>query len=147
MNKEMPVTVRRAVELIGLYFLGVIVVAANGIITPLLMAFFISIVLLPVYRFFKKKGLPEVLSISLAILLLVVLVSGLIWFFSSQISNLIADFPEIKNNVTNHLNTLSGWIDRRTNLSTERQVQILNDQSKKLVNYAGGAVSGAAASL
>jgi predicted PurR-regulated permease PerM len=147
MNKDMPVTVRRAVELIGLYFLGVIVVAGNGIITPLLMAFFISIVLLPVYRFFKKKGLPEVLSISLAILLLVVLVSGLIWFFSSQISNLIVDFPQIKNNVTTHLNTLSEWIDRRTNLSTERQVQILNEQSKKLVNYAGGAVSGAAASL
>src|SRR3954471_896436 len=132
--KEMPVTVRRSVELIGLYFLGLIVVAGRGIITPVLMAFFISIVLLPVYRFFRKKNFPEVPSISLAILLLVVLVGALIWFFSSQISNLIVDFPQIKNNVSVHLNTLSDWIDRRTNLSTERQVQIINEQSKKLVN-------------
>lgn len=121
--------------------------AGKGIITPLLMAFFMSILLLPVYRFFQRKKCPEVLSISLAILLLVVFAIILVWFFSSQISNLIVDFPQIKNNVTIHLNTLSEWIDRRTNLSTERQVQIINDQSKKLVNYAGTVASGAAASL
>jgi predicted PurR-regulated permease PerM len=147
MNKDMPVTAKRALELIGLYFLGVIIVAGKGIITPLLMAFFMSILLLPVYRFFQRKKCPEVLSISLAILLLVVFAIILVWFFSSQISNLIVDFPQIKNNVTIHLNTLSEWIDRRTNLSTERQVQIINDQSKKLVNYAGTVASGAAASL
>lgn len=145
--KHIPVTVRRAIELIGLYFLGVIVVAGKGIITPLLMAFFISIVLLPVYRFFKRRNFPEVLSISLAILLVVVLVAGVIWFLSAQISNLIVDFPQIRENVSAHLNTLSDWIDRRTNLSTERQVQILNEQSKKLINYAGSVISGAAASL
>ena len=147
MNKDLPLTVRRALELTGLYFLGVIVVAGKGIIAPLLMAFFISIVLLPAYRFFRKKKLSETLSISLALLLLMILVAGLIWFFSSQISNLIVDFPQIKNNVSGHLNTLSDWIGRRTNLSTERQVQIINDQSKKLVNYAGSVLGGAAASL
>jgi predicted PurR-regulated permease PerM len=147
MNNDMPITARRALELIGLYFLGVMIVAGQGIITPLLMAFFISIVLLPVYRFFRSKNFPDVLSISLAILLLVVLVGGLIWFFSSQISSLIVDFPQIRNNVSAHLNSLSDWIDRRTNLTTEKQVQIINEQSKKLVNYAGGAIGGAAASL
>jgi predicted PurR-regulated permease PerM len=147
MNKNLPVTVRRAVELIGLYFLGVIIVAGRGIITPFLMAFFISIVLLPIYRFFRGKKVPEVLSITLAILLLVIIAVGITWFFSAQISNLIVDFPQIKNNVSVHLNTLSDWVDRRTNLTTEKQVQIINDQSKKLVNYAGGVLSGAAASL
>lgn len=145
--KDMPVSVRRAIELIGLYFLGVIIVAGKGIITPLLTAFFISIVLLPVYRFFKKRNFPDALSISLAILLLVVLGAGIIWFFSSQISKLIVDFPQIKENVSVHLNTLSDWIDRRTNLSTERQVQIINDQSKKLVDYGGTILTGAAASV
>lgn len=147
MNKDLPLTVRRAVELIGLYFLGMIIISGKGIITPLLMAFFISIVLLPVYRFFRRKKIPEVLSITLAISFLVILVALLIWFFSSQVSNLIVDFPQIKNNVSVHLNTLSDWINKRTNLSTERQVQIINDQSKKLVNYTGSVLSGAAASL
>jgi predicted PurR-regulated permease PerM len=147
MNTILPVTVRRALELIGLYFLGVIIVEGQGIIAPLVLAFFISIVLLPVYRFFKKRKLPDVLSISLAILLFIVFMVAFFWFFSSQISNLIEDFPQIKENVSVHLQTLSDWVDRRANLSTEKQVQIINDQSKKLLNYAGSVASGAAASL
>ena len=147
MTKEMPATVRRALELMGLYFLGVIIIAGKGIITPLVMAFFISIVLLPVYRFFRRRKFPDVLSIAIAVLLLIVLVGGVVWFFSSQISRLIADFPKIKENVSVHLNSLSDWINRITHFTTERQVQIVTEQSKKLLNSAGDILSGAAASL
>jgi hypothetical protein len=37
---EMPLTVKRAIELIGLFVFGTIVVSGNTIIMPLLMAFF-----------------------------------------------------------------------------------------------------------
>lgn len=145
--KDMPLTVRRSIELLGLFFLGTIIVAGNGIITPLVMAFFISIVLLPGYRFLRRKKIPETLSIALVILMLFVGIALIVWFFSSQISRLIVDFPQIKENVTVHLNALSDWINRKTNFSTERQVQLINEQSNKLLNYAGGMLGGAAASL
>jgi predicted PurR-regulated permease PerM len=82
---------------------------------------------------------------SLLLLTTVVVLIG--WFFSSQISRLISDFPQIKENVTKHLNTLSDWIHTKTNYSTEKQIQLINEQSNKLLNYAGGVLSGAAASL
>ena len=145
--QKLPLTVRRSVELIGLYFLGVIIVAGSGILTPLLLAFFISLVLLPVYRFLVKKRVPEVLAVICSILLVAMIVAGVVWFFSSQISRLIADFPQIKENVKVHLNSLSSWINQKTNFSTERQVQLINEQSEKLLNYAGGFLGGAAASL
>ncbi|RYZ45532.1 MAG: AI-2E family transporter, partial [Chitinophagaceae bacterium] len=59
-------------------------------ITPLVMAFFLSIILLPIYRKLRKHKVPEGLSIFLAILLLLILLALVIWFFSSQISNLVA---------------------------------------------------------
>lgn len=121
--------------------------AGNQIITPLLLAFFISLVLLPVFRFLRAKGFSEVLAVSCSLLLLVVIVVLLGWFFSSQISRLVADFPQIKENVTVHLNALSAWINEKTDFSTERQLQILNEQSNKLLNYAGNLLGGAAASL
>ncbi|MEI6946902.1 AI-2E family transporter [Paraflavisolibacter sp. H34] len=142
----LPITVRRAIELLGLYFLGMTVYLARDILTPIVMAFFIALVLLPVYRFFVRRKFPELLAITLSLLLLFVFVGGLLWFFSSQIGNLISDFPQIKQNVTIHLNSLSDWIDRTANFSTERQVQMINDQSNKLFNYAGGLLQGAAAS-
>lgn len=127
--------------------LGYLIYVGNGVMAPLLMAFFISIVLLPVYRFFKRKRFPEVLAIVMALLLLVVLVVLIGWFFSSQVSRLISDFPQIRENVSKHLTTLSGWINQKTHFSTERQLDLINEQSNKLLNYAGGMLSGAAASV
>lgn len=145
--QNMPITVRRAIELMGLYFLGVIVVVAKDIITPLLMAFFLSIMLLPVYRFFRRYRFPEVLSISLAILMLLIVLGLLIWFFSAQFAQLISDFPTIMENVTAHLTSLSSWLQGKTGVSTARQVQIINEQSARFLNLASGILGGAAASV
>jgi predicted PurR-regulated permease PerM len=145
--RSLPLTVRRSIELLGLYFLGVIIVQGRGILTPLLLAFFIALVLLPVHRFLMRKKVPEVLSVVLSILLMILIVVGVGWFFSAQMSRLVADFPQIKANVMVHLTHLSDWINRKTQFSTERQLQLINEQSEKLLNYAGGLLGGAAASL
>jgi predicted PurR-regulated permease PerM len=143
----LPLTVRRAIELMGVYFLGMIILVGRDVITPLVMAFFLALMLLPVYRFLRRRKLPESLAIVLSILLLLVVIGGVVWFFSSQISRLVADFPEIKKNVQGHLNSLSTWIDSKWNISTERQVQIINEQNDKLMTYATGALGGAASSV
>ncbi|MES2881273.1 MAG: AI-2E family transporter [Bacteroidota bacterium] len=143
----LPLTVRRAIELIGLYCLGMIIVVGSGVITPIVMAFFLSIMLLPVYRFLRKLKLPETLAIFLSILLLLIIIGGLVWFFSSQLSMLISDFPQIKKNVQAHLASLSEWIHQKTNLTTAKQVQLLNDQNEKMLNWASGLLGGAASSL
>jgi predicted PurR-regulated permease PerM len=143
----LPLTVRRAIELMGVYVLGMIILVGRDVITPLVMAFFLALMLLPVYRFLRRRRLPESLAIVLSILLLLVVIGGVVWFFSSQISRLVADFPEIKKNVQVHLNSLSTWIDSKWNISTERQVQIINEQNDKLMTYATGVLGGAASSV
>src|SRR5690606_31860420 len=107
--KEMPITVKRSIELLGLVLIIAILILGNDIIMPLLMAFFISIMLLPIYRFFKSYKTPDVIAILLPILLLLIFMAGIIWFFSAQVSILVADFPQIKENVTIHINSLSNW--------------------------------------
>jgi predicted PurR-regulated permease PerM len=144
---NLPLTVRRAIELMGVYFLGTIIIVGKDVINPLVMAFFFSIMLLPIYRWFKRRKLPESLAIFLSLLMLIIVVGLVIWFFSSQISSLVADFPQIKKNVTAHLSSLSSWLDSKTGLSTERQTQLLANQNEKLLNYAGGIAGGAASSL
>ncbi|WP_449435131.1 hypothetical protein [Pedobacter steynii] len=56
---DMPLTVKRSIELLGLVLLVAILVVGNNIIMPVIMAFFISIVVLPVYRFLIRKKLPR----------------------------------------------------------------------------------------
>ncbi len=142
-----PLTVRRSIELLGVFLVGLLLYVGSGVIAPLLMAFFISIVLLPVYRFLVRKGLPELVAIIFALTLFILLIAGVVWFFSVQVGRLVSDFPQIKNNVLLHLNSLSTWINEKTHFSTEKQLQLLSDQSSKLLNYAGGFLGGAATSL
>lgn len=144
---NLPLTVRRAIELMGLYFLGTLIFIAQDIITPLIMAFFLSIILLPVYRKLRNRRVPEGLSIFLSILLLVIVLGLVIWFFSSQISNLVSDFPQIKKNVQVHLNSLSEWIGRSFGISAARQTQMISDYNDKLLNFATGMLGGAASSV
>jgi predicted PurR-regulated permease PerM len=143
----LPLSVRRAIELMGVYFLGMIILAGSDVITPIVTAFFLAVMLLPVNRFLRRKKVPETLAIFLSILFLAIIIGLLVWFFSSQISQLISDFPQIKKNVQSHLNTLSQWVQTKWGMSTQKQVELINKQNEKVFNVAGGILSGAAASV
>jgi predicted PurR-regulated permease PerM len=145
--KELPLTVRRSIELIGICLLGALLSIGNDIIMPVLMAFFLSIMLLPIYRFLRARKFPEFLSILLPILLVAVFIGSVVWFFSVQISILAADFPQIQNNINYHLNNFSDWINSKTDFSTQEQIKFLNDQSNKLLTNAGNILGGAAGSI
>ncbi|NEM97041.1 AI-2E family transporter [Pontibacter sp. BT327] len=143
----MPVSARRALEIMGLFFLGWTIVLAKGLLAPLLMAFFMSIMLLPVFQFFKRRRFPDVLAIVISLLLLAVVFGGIIWFFAMQIGDLITDFPTIQKNVTKHLGSLSAWLEGITPFSTAEQLKFINEQSTKLLDYAGSLLGGAAGSV
>jgi predicted PurR-regulated permease PerM len=145
--KDLPITVKRSIELLGLCALAFVISTAREIVTPLLMAFFLSILLLPVYRFFKRCRIPEALAIFLSILLGAVVVAAIVWFFTILIGNLLTDIPEIRNNLNAHWNNISHWLTAKLNLSTQQQVAWLRDQSNGLLNNAGNMLSGAALSL
>ncbi len=145
--KNLPITVKRSIELLGLLLLGALIVIGADIIMPLLMAFFISIMLLPVYRFLKRFRFPDALAIILPIILLLVFFALLVWFFSAQVGALISDFPEIKSNVNKHLTDLSSWIDDKAHYSTRQQLKFVSQQSDKLIGSAGNLLTGALGSI
>nr|WP_294895932.1 AI-2E family transporter [uncultured Pedobacter sp.] len=145
--KDFPITAKRSLELLGLFLLGYITMVASNIIMPLLLAFFLSILLLPIHRFLIKRKVPESLSIIIPILLMLVVVAGLVWFFSAQIQILIDDFPEIKKNINIHLNSLSNWISGFTHYSTKDQIAFLDKQSNKILDSAGAILGGIVGSV
>lgn len=145
--KDMPLTVRRSIELLGLVLVTAILVVGSDIIMPVIMAFFISILLLPIFRFLTRIKLPEIAAIIIPILALGIFIGLIVWFFSAQIALLVDDFPEIKKNVGIHLNSLSQWIGEISDFSTKEQVKFINDKSNDLLGMAGKAASGAAVTL
>ncbi len=145
--KEMPLTVRRSIELVGLFVLGWMLVLGNQTLAPLLMAFFISLVLLPIHHFLVRWRVPNSLAIALCILVLFAFIGVIFWFFYDQVAALVADLPAIRANVTNHLTTLSAWITARTSYSTDQQLKFISEQSNKLLTYTGLVLNGTLGSV
>lgn len=145
--RELPLTVRRSIELLGICLLFAVFYFASDIIMPLLMAFFVSLVLLPSYRFLRKLKVPEIIAIVLVILLATLIVAGILTVFSWQVAGLVRDFPQLEHNLNQHWQSLTGWIETTFNLSVGKQVQVLKDQGTSLLQNAGTYLSGAAVSL
>ncbi len=147
MNELSP-TIKRSIELLGLFLLGYLISIGREVVTPLLMAFFISILLLPVYRFLNKKlRLPEAIAIILSIVLIALTLTGVGWFFGAQVAALVSDIPTIKTNLAQHWQTLSQWIDGHSPFSVAEQSKWINKQIDSLLSNAGKYLSGAAVSL
>lgn len=145
--KELPLTVRRSIELLGLALVATILILGRDIIMPVIMAFFISIMLLPIYRFLRKHKIPESISIILPILFVLIFIAGIVWFFSAQIGILADDFPQIKQNVAKHLQSLKEWIKDISGVETTKQEAFLKEKSDDLLAMGGRAASGAAVTL
>ena len=144
---ELPLTVRRSIELLGIVLVGTLLVIGSDIIMPVIMAFFISIMLVPIYRFLRKHKMPEVIAIVIPMLIVAIFVGLVIWFLSAQVGILVADFPEIKKNVTLHLQSLSEWISRVSHYSPKEQLNFINKKSNDLLGMAGNMAGGAALTL
>jgi predicted PurR-regulated permease PerM len=144
---QLPLTVKRSLELLGIVLVVAILVVGRDIIMPIIMAFFISIMLLPVYRFLRKHKVPETLAIILPILCVLIFIGLIVWFFSAQIGILAADFPQIKQNVAKHLQSLKEWISSFTNMSISKQENFLKEKSDDLLSMGGKMAGGAAVTL
>lgn len=144
---QLPVTVKRSLELLGLCLLLGLFYMANSIIMPLLMAFFISLMLLPLFRFLRKIRIPEIIAIVLVILTGALIIIAILLFFSLQVASLVKDISQLEKNLNLHWNTLSAWINRNLNLSADQQIRVLQEQGGKLLNNAGSYLSGAAVSI
>lgn len=145
--KEIPLTVRRSIELLGIALVVAILILGRDIIMPVIMAFFISIMLLPIYRFLRRYKVPESISIILPILFVLIFIAGIVWFFSAQIGILADDFPQIKQNVANHLQSLKEWIKEISGIEITKQEAFLKEKSDDLLAVGGRAASGAAVTL
>ncbi|TCC96846.1 AI-2E family transporter [Pedobacter psychroterrae] len=144
---DMPLTVKRSIELLGIVLIGAVLVIGNDIIMPIIMAFFISILILPIFRKLVKIKFPEVAAIIVPILMLAVFLGLIIWFFSAQVGMLVQDFPDIKKNVGIHVKALQDWIGKISHISTNEQAKFIQEKSDDLLGMAGKAASGAAVTL
>ncbi len=109
-----------------------ILYVGSGILLPLLVATILAILLDKPTKQFKKWGLPNWLSISLSILILLVVFFLVSWLIGSQINTMANDWPTIKDKAAEKLNGISEWMNQHLNWDYRDYM----DNNKRLIQKA-----------
>jgi predicted PurR-regulated permease PerM len=128
-NNDLPFYAKFSFNLISIVLLGVIIFLGQDIFMPLCFAIVLAFLLLPVNKWLVKIGLPQVPAMILSIMVAVVIIVGIAYFLSSQLSQFLEDLPRIRQNLDKHVETVQQWIRRNFNISKKEQQEALESAS------------------
>ena len=101
---------RSAAVLINLATLILVVVAlyfGKPVLMPLALATLLTFLLNPMVSALCRRGLGLALSVTLVVILVFSVLGGMVWAFGSQLTSLVADLPDYKQNIREK------WVDLR----------------------------------
>lgn len=143
-TEEYPFYIKAPAVLLGLVLIVFILYILGGILVPLAFATLIAILLNPLYVRLERV-MPKVPAIILSILVAILLVAGLMYFLSTQISTFVSSIPLIQQKITMLLAEAQVWAKEHFGLNLEKQMQALRagaDSGGKMIARALGTIFG-----
>lgn len=121
---------------------------ARDFVMPVLLAFLLALMLTPIVRFLKKRGMPEALSATLLVLMSVIALASAGYFLSGPIIQLANDAPAIGRRVSERLSefrhpfekfmAVSHQVERVADTAQEPGVQRVVVAQPGIVSQAAG---------
>jgi predicted PurR-regulated permease PerM len=118
----------------GLYF-------ARNFLMPIGLAALLAILLNPVVNRLMKWGTGRILAILIAIILVLIVLSGLIYLLSTQLMIFVHDIPELKENIGHKLSGLQNFIHSKLDISPERQISWVHDRVSRTLEDSGSIIN------
>jgi predicted PurR-regulated permease PerM len=118
----------------GLYF-------ARDFLMPVGLAALLAILLNPVVRRLQKWGVNRILAIIIAIILVLLVISGLVYLLSTQLMVFVQDIPELKSNIGRKLADFQNFIDSKLGISPQRQLAWVNERVSKTLEDSGSIIN------
>jgi len=128
---KLPFYAKLTVILLGMIAAGFIFYIGKDILIPILMSLLFAILLRPIVNFLNSKlRLPHVLASILSVIFFCLVILGVIWFMSMQISEVVSDVNKIERNLTIHFRNVQQFIKENLHVSQREQQQYINDAAK-----------------
>jgi predicted PurR-regulated permease PerM len=109
-------------------------VLAADIIIPLLIAAFLSVILLPIVNWFEKK-LSRTLSIVIVLILSLTIVVGMIWIIGNQFTQLVRELPNLESKYQAMVDNVSARLQTRLGMNEDEQIRIVKESLKGASGY------------
>jgi predicted PurR-regulated permease PerM len=116
------------------------VVYAKTIITPILLAFFISIICVQPISWLEKKGTPPAIALLIVMLGLLLFFSGFFLLLGGEISSFTGNLSKYQSSLINISNSFIEYLNGKgINVSTDQITNLIHPE--KVLEYTGKAMS------
>ena len=131
---QFPFYAKLAFVLLSLISLFTILYLGQDIIVPILMSLLFAILLRPIAHFLKERWhFPHVLAVTCTVIFFVLMVIGILFFISWQISDIANDWDAIQTNLSIHFETIQKFVSSNFNLNNVEQKVLIDNASKNVL--------------
>lgn len=121
--KAKSILIYSTLLIVGLYFLFWGLVKAKAFLAPIVVAALLAMVVLPICRWFEKKGISRGWASLLSDLVILLFFVGLAAVMATQVKSIAQDWPQIQERMEPKIEQLQEFIADKTGFSIQEQNQ------------------------
>ena len=129
--KQYPFYLKATVILFGLILFVYALFNLESILSPLAFSLIIAILLNPLYNRLLQKKVPKVLAISITLLIALIVLTGVLYFLSSQFMRFGDSIPQFKQKLNDIINNSKSYLQGHFGLTPKKQTEMLNEGLQK----------------
>lgn len=141
LNENNPVT-KATIALLCIALIIAFTYLGRAVVIPVIFAILLGIVLRPVEKFLNKKlRFPRVIAILATVILFMLMVSGLIYFVTYQLTLFGNDLPELKKNLQSNLIRFQAWVSQTFGIKYATQQEYIHTATTQASQNGSGKVA------
>ncbi|MCJ7933756.1 MAG: AI-2E family transporter [Chryseobacterium sp.] len=135
---RLPFLVKLTLVVVSIICIGYLLALGQSILAPFFFAFLMAMLFLPAATFMERKlRFPRSVSTMTSVFIMLIILSGLIYFFTNQLSDFSKDLPHLREQFTTLFNNLQHWVSKTFNVKVDEQVDYINQGLNKLLSSSG----------
>ena len=135
---KLPFLVKLTFVLISILAIGYLAKIGQTILAPLFFSFLMALLFAPFSNFFERRlKFPRSLSTVTSLIVLMAIMLGLVYFFVTQSTQFVNDFPVLQKQFTKVIIDLQEWIKKTFDVNFKTQMDYLNQGVEKLLASTG----------
>ncbi|MEY8758010.1 AI-2E family transporter [Chryseobacterium tongliaoense] len=135
---RLPFLVKLTLVVVSIIGLGYLLALGQSILAPFFLAFLMAMLFLPIATFMEKKlRFARSLSTMTSVMIMLIILTGLIYFFGSQLSSFTKDIPHLRAQFTTVFNNLQTWVSHTFHVKIDEQLDYLDQGLDKLLSSSG----------